>query len=170
LQKSLQKRLLAGSVVFSILMSYASTPWCITFKLFTDTVPKTAENFCVLSTGKKGFGYTGSCFHRVIPGFVCQGGDFTRHNGTGGKSIYGEKFTNKNFIHKHTDSGFLSLANAGPNTNGSQFFIFREGMDIVRKIQSFGSKNSKPSKKIIISDYKIKQVKKKHGITQERDK
>uniref|UniRef100_A0A670Y4J6 Peptidyl-prolyl cis-trans isomerase n=1 Tax=Pseudonaja textilis TaxID=8673 RepID=A0A670Y4J6_PSETE len=103
--------------------------------LFADTVPKTAENFCVLSTGEKGFGYKGSCFHSIVPGSVCQGGDFTHHNGTGGKSIYGEKFTDENAILKHTDSGFLSLVNAGPNTNGSQFFIFREGMDVVRKIE-----------------------------------
>nr|KAF6433809.1 hypothetical protein HJG59_008871 [Molossus molossus] len=74
----------------------------ITFELFADKVPKTAENICVLSTGEKGFGYKDSSFHRIIPGFMCQGGDFTRHNGTGGKSIYGEKFDDKNFILKHT--------------------------------------------------------------------
>uniref|UniRef100_A0A670XUN0 Peptidyl-prolyl cis-trans isomerase n=1 Tax=Pseudonaja textilis TaxID=8673 RepID=A0A670XUN0_PSETE len=134
------------------------SPWRITFKLFADTVPKTAENFCVLSTGEKGFGYKGSCFHSIVPGSVCQGGDFTHHNGTGGKSIYGEKFTDENAILKHTDSGFLSLVNAGPNTNGSQFFIFREGMDVVRKIEQTCFQDE------------IKQVKKKHGITQERDK
>ncbi|KAE8538134.1 peptidyl-prolyl cis-trans isomerase [Cryptococcus gattii VGV] len=140
----------------------------ITFKLFDDVVPKTARNFRELCTGQNGFGYAGSGFHRVIPQFMLQGGDFTNHNGTGGKSIYGNKFADENFKLRHDRPFLLSMANAGPNTNGSQFFIttvvtswldgkhcvFGEvtsGQELVKKIESYGSDSGKPKAKITIT-------------------
>lgn len=148
----------------------------IVMELYADSVPKTAENFRALCTGEKGMGksgkplhFKGSVFHRVIPQFMLQGGDFTHGSGVGGESIYGAKFQDENFIHKHTGSGILSMANAGPNTNGSQFFICTvpcpwldgkhvvfgkvvEGMNVVKAVEGVGSQSGKTMQKVVIAD------------------
>jgi len=142
----------------------------IVFKLYDDVVPITAKNFrelCLNKTEKQG--YTGSPFHRVIPGFMLQGGDFTKGTGTGGTSIYGDKFNDENFKLKHSKVGLLSMANSGKNTNGSQFFITTavtswldgkhvvfgevvEGYNIVTEIEKYGSRSGNTSERIIVTE------------------
>ncbi|KAL7414674.1 cyclophilin-like domain-containing protein [Mrakia frigida] len=161
----------AGQKVFFSIQIDGEPAGDIIFKLYDDVVPKTARNFRELATGQnKGQSYQASGFHRIIPGFMLQGGDYERHNGTGGKCIYpgNGKFADENFIIKHTRPGLLSMANAGPGTNGSQFFITTavtshldgkhvvfgevvDGMDLVWRIESYGTSSGKPKAKVGIS-------------------
>jgi len=167
---------MANPVVFFDMTIGGAPAGRIEMTLAADVVPKTAENFRALCTGEKGVGrqgkplhFKGSAFHRVITQFMCQGGDFTKGNGTGGESIYGNKFEDENFTLKHTGPGVLSMANAGPGTNGSQFFLctvktdwldgkhvvfgsVTKGMEVVKAIEAVGSQSGQTAKPVVIAD------------------
>lgn len=146
-------------------------------ELFDEVTPLTARNFKEIATGEAGFTYKNSAFHRVIPNFMLQGGDYERGDGTGGQSIYGRKFKDENFNIKHASPGLLSMANSGPDTNGSQFFITtvktpwldgkhvvfgrvddQKSFDIVKEIEKLGSADGKTSKRVVITDSGVLQV------------
>ncbi|KZO90381.1 hypothetical protein CALVIDRAFT_569099 [Calocera viscosa TUFC12733] len=157
-----------SNVFFDISIG-GKAPGRVVFKLYDNVVPLTARNFRELATGQNGFGYKGTVFHRVIPNFMLQGGDFTRGDGRGGYSIYGEKFKDENFQYKHTKGGLLSMANSGKNTNGSQFFIttvptswldgkhvvFGEvisGLDVIKAVEAQGSDSGSTKQRITIEN------------------
>uniref|UniRef100_A0AAR2JXB9 RAN binding protein 2 n=1 Tax=Pygocentrus nattereri TaxID=42514 RepID=A0AAR2JXB9_PYGNA len=159
----------SNPVVFFTVAADGEVIGKITMELFAHIVPKTAENFRALCTGEKGFGYRNSVFHRIIPDFMCQGGDITNQDGTGGKSIYGGKFEDETFDVRHTGPGLLSMANHGRDTNNSQFFItlkkaehldfkhvafgfVKDGMDVLKRMGELGSKSGKPSKTLTVVD------------------
>ena len=176
LQRQLCRGMASNPSVFFDVSIGGNPAGRVEFELFADTTPKTAENFRALCTGEKGTGasgkplhFKGSIFHRIIPDFMCQGGDFTNANGTGGESIYGEKFEDEDFSLKHQGKGVLSMANAGPNTNGSQFFITTVdcpwldgkhvvfgkatgGLDVIDKMEAVGSGSGATSQPVVIED------------------
>lgn len=160
---------MSNPVVFFDISTEGQPLGRLTFELFADIAPKTAENFRVLCTGELGFGYKGSFFHRIIPGFLLQGGAFTTRNGTGGKSIYGETFADENFVVKHNKIGMLSMANTGPDTNNSQFFItlvptkwlngkhvafgeITSGVELLEPIAAMGTRTGRITKKVLIQN------------------
>merc|ERR1712080_655746 len=151
----------------------------INLELFDEVVPRTVANFAAIASGQnpQGFSYKGTIFHRIIPQFMLQGGDFERFDGTGGRSIYGPSFEDENFLIKHASPGLLSMANSGPNTNGAQFFITtvktpwlddkhvvfgrvddQESFNVVKRIEALGSSGGTPSKQVVITDSRVTQA------------